>query len=92
MKLYTFSEFISELVNAYPSHKDEIIAKAKNWTTQRNAGHTTNLYEAQFNWYAIEYTLEKKWIFHFNGYTGEGSTLQEASDAHSEAYKEYLYS
>ena len=86
----TFKEFVEEIVNNFDEKfASEIKAKAENFTLKNHAGTSDTLYQCQFDWFAIEYTLNG-WKYHFNGYIGKGASLSEAEANHSELYQEYL--
>jgi hypothetical protein len=85
--MVTFSQFCDEVTQFLGEP-----VNCRNWTTEKDCGHTLNLYEAQtYNGFtAIEYTQGLDWAFHFNGYVGIGRTLQEADADHTEKYRDYM--
>lgn len=74
--LKTFSEFVRDIAAEFPVFPGERCCK--NLTTQPHAGHSEVLYEAQFEWFTVAYSLRKLWAVTFNGASGEGATLPDA--------------
>ncbi len=84
--LRSFSEFCKELES-----ENINTGCAVNVTAKPHCGWDTNLYECQDGFIAVVYRQDRVWEYHFNGYVGEGLTLQDAIADHKEKYKEYLH-
>lgn len=86
----TFSEFVSDVQDEFPAHKDDIAKRAVNNTLKSHGGHSDTLYQVEFAWFAIEYKLNKRYILHFNGVKGEGDTIEKANEDHTKKYNNYI--
>jgi|LakMenE01Jun11ns_1017448.scaffolds.fasta_scaffold8775753_1 hypothetical protein len=92
MILKTFTEFVNEVCEEFPAFTKEIQERATNITSKEHAGHSDNLYIAEFGCWVVTYNLNKKYAISFSSCSSEGETPSTAYNDFVEAYDTYCNS